>query len=124
MKRVKFDGYEWILLTEQGFFNPNSQVYFYRSDRGKIAKLMNKLVPDWKADVVYEIPDNGIYTAVCGPKCGPLWPDRNCNSCGGNGVGATFDESGLQMGGTDLANQEVENIKNGCSNIHPELNKL
>lgn len=121
MKKVKYDGSRWILLIDDGgFFNPNSEVYFYSNS--KIAKLVRQTVKDPEIDVVYEVPDSGIYTQVCGPKCGPFWPDANCNNCGGKGVGASFDGTGMQMGGTDIGNQEIENIKQGKSNIHPELN--
>lgn len=72
---------------------------------------------------VYEIPDNGIYTSVCGPKCGPFWPDAHCRYCGGKGVSAVWwdDNSSFQMGGTDEGNKEIEVIMEGRSNIHPEL---
>jgi hypothetical protein len=122
MKQVKYNGSKWILLTpDGGFFNPQSEVYFYSSEQGKIAKLVKQTVKDIEIDVIYQVPDSGIYTQVCGPQCGPFWPNVNCNSCGGTGVGASFDDSGFQMGGTDIGNQEIENIKNGNSNIHPEL---
>jgi|SRR5688572_16285150 len=125
MKQVKFDGSKWILLTaDGGFFNPNTEVYFSTllQSQGKIAKLIKSLGITPEIDIVYEIPDSGIYTAICGPKCGPFWPNHSCNYCGGNGVAAVFDDSGMQMGGTDVGNQELENIKNGVSNIHPEMN--
>jgi hypothetical protein len=127
MKQVKFNGSRWILLTPNGgFFNPATEVYFfihnYGSHNEKIAKLIQGMGITPRVGEVYEIPDNGIYTSVCGPKCGPFWPDENCMHCGGRGVGARFDDdSGMQMGGTDIGNEEIENIKNGVSNIHPEL---
>ena len=124
MKKVKFDGFKWILFTEDGgFFNPNKYVYFstLMDSQSKMAKLAKTLRIDVEIDKVYEIPDSGIYTSVCGPKCGPFWPDSRCGYCGGKGVAAMFSDSGFQMGGTDEGNKEVELIKQGKSNIHPEL---
>lgn len=124
MKRVKFDGRDWILITgDGGFFNPNSEVYFYSyaETQAKIRDIVSKVVSTPQVGVIYEIPDSGIYTAVCGPQCGPFWPNQNCRHCGGKGVGATFSDGPFNMGSTDEGNQEVENIMNGQSNIHPEL---
>lgn len=123
MKQVKFDGSKWKLITENGgFFNPNTEVFFWYDDQPRIDKLVRSLIENVQPHTIYEIPDSKIYTAVCGPKCGPFWPDRNCQMCGGNGVSATFNDGYIQMGGTDEANEEVELIRQGKSNIHPELN--
>lgn len=122
MKQVKYDGYKWKLLTpDGGFFNPHPELYFYADDQGRIAKIIKGIFKETEIDVIYEIPDSSIYTSVCGPKCGPFWPDANCNSCGGNGVGATFSDGYINMGSTDEGNAEIELIKQGKSNIHPEL---
>lgn len=118
MKRVKFDGSKWILLIDQqGFFMPYNEVYFWHDEQCKVTKIVDSIFGYHDVGKVYEIPNSKIYTAVCGPKCGPYWPDKACHFCGGKGVSATFDNSGMQMGGTDMANDEVEKIKNSTSSI-------
>jgi hypothetical protein len=122
MKKVKYDGSRWILFTENGgFFNPNDWVYFAGWQQEKIAALVKKTIPSPEANVLYEVPDNSVYASVHGPKCGPFWPDPNCYECGGKGVLGVVSDSAFNLGSTDEGNAEIEAIKEGRSNIHPEL---
>jgi hypothetical protein len=121
MKKVKFDGQRWILMIdEQGLLNPHTEVFFANEHQDEIAKLIKRnIIGDAQPNVIYQIPNSGIYTAAHGPKCGPLWPDSNCYECGGKGVLAVFDDTGLQMGGIDLFYKEIQKIKDGTSTIGP-----
>lgn len=128
MKQVKFNGSRWTLSTKDSLFNPNTEVYFAISEyfgESKLRELVTKLIGKQpEVGIIYDVPDECVYTSAHGPKCGPWWPDPNCHECGGKGVLACVKEpKEFVIGNTDDYDKEAELIMQGKSNIHPELNR-